>query len=90
MTVVMSMLKVTVRSQRSRSQRSKPNLAFSGMLLKFEFTYGEEMMRNAWYGLEEQSCPIVFHGHLSNFKITPLIKSSILTQIRLFRTVTPV
>ena len=35
-------------------------------------------------------CPIVFQGHLSNFKVTRLKKSSILTQIRRFRTVTPV
>ena len=35
-------------------------------------------------------CPIVFHGHPSNFKVTRLSKSSNLTQIGRFRTVTPV
>ena len=35
-------------------------------------------------------CPIVFEGHPSNFKVTQLKKESILTQIRRFRTVTPV
>ena len=35
-------------------------------------------------------CPIVFEGHPSNFKVTRLKKSSILTQIKRFRTVTPV
>ena len=33
-------------------------------------------------------CPIVFQGHPSNFKVTRLKKSSILTQIGRFRTVT--
>ena len=33
-------------------------------------------------------CPIVFEGHPSNFKFTSKKKSSILTQIRRFRTVT--
>ena len=35
-------------------------------------------------------CPIVFHGHPSNFKVTRLRKLSMLTQIGRFRTVTPV
>ena len=35
-------------------------------------------------------CPIVFQCHPSNFKITRLSKSSNLTQIGRFRTVTPV
>ena len=34
-------------------------------------------------------CPIVFHGHLSNFKVTGDKKSPILTQIGRIRTVTP-
>ena len=34
--------------------------------------------------------PIVFQGHQSNFKVMGLKKSSILTQIGRFRTVTPV
>ena len=35
-------------------------------------------------------CPIVFQGHPSNFEVTRLQKSSNLTQIGLFRTVTQV
>ena len=35
-------------------------------------------------------CPIVFQGHPSNFKVTQLYKSSNLTQIWPFWTVTPV
>ena len=35
-------------------------------------------------------CPIVFEGHPLNFKVTRLKKSSILTKIGRFRTVTPV
>ena len=35
-------------------------------------------------------CPIVFEGHLPNFKVTRLKKCSNLTQIGRFRTVTPV
>ena len=35
-------------------------------------------------------CPIVFQGHPSNCKVTRLKKLSVLTQIRRFRTVTPV
>ena len=35
-------------------------------------------------------CPIIFRGHPSNFKVTRLKKSSNLTQIGRFRTVTPV
>ena len=38
----------------------------------------------------EKRCLIVFEGHLSNFKLKRLKKSSILTQIKHFRTVTPV
>ena len=35
-------------------------------------------------------CPIVFQGHTSNCKVTQLKKSSNLTQVGRFRTVTPV
>ena len=40
-----------VQGQRSRSQRSKPNLAVSGP--QFEFTYGNEIMHTAWSSIEE-------------------------------------
>ena len=46
-----------------------------------------------WYTkleIAQKRCPIVFESHPSNFKVTRLKKSSILTQIRRFRTVTPV
>ena len=122
MTKVRSMEKVRVRGQRSRSQRSHPHLAVSGLYLQFEFKYDDEMMLIAWCCLEEvpycfsrssvkfqghtalkivefdidwafpdckfnlnspmatkwctklevplKRCPIVFQGHLSNFKVT--------------------
>ena len=35
-------------------------------------------------------CPMVFQGHLSNFKVTWLVKSSNLTQIGRFRTLSQV
>ena len=47
MTKVMSMQKVKVRGQRSKSQRSQPNLTVSGLKLKFEYTYDDEMMHIA-------------------------------------------
>ena len=53
MTQVTSMQKFKVRGQRSRWQKSKPNLAVSGPLLKFEFTYDDEMIHRAWCCLEE-------------------------------------
>ena len=142
MTNVRTMQKVKVSGQRSRSQRSQPNLTVSGLYLQFEFTYDDEMMHIAWGFLEKvpycfsgssvkfqdhaalkivefdpnwpfpdsnsslntpmatkwctklevalKRCPIVFQGHLSNFKVTRLKKLSNLTQIGRFRTVTPV
>ena len=51
MTEVMSMQKVKVRSQRSRSQRSQPNLPVSG--LQFEFTFDDEMRQIAWCCLKD-------------------------------------
>ena len=41
------------QGQRSRSQRSKPNLTVSGLWLKFEFTYDDEMKHKARWCLEE-------------------------------------
>ena len=38
----------------------------------------------------KKRCPIVFQGHTSSCKVTRLKKSSILTQIRTFWTVTPI
>ena len=47
MTNLTSMQKVKVRGQRSRSQRSRPNLNVSGLLLQFEFTYDDEIIHIA-------------------------------------------
>ena len=68
MTDVMSMQKVKVRGQRSRSQRSWPHLAVSGPKLQFEFTYGNEMMHKAWCYLGEVPycfwrSSVKFQGH---------------------------
>ena len=65
---VMSMQKVKVRGQRSRSQRSTPNLAVSGLSLQFEFTYGNEIMHTAGISLEEvpycfSRSSVKFQGH---------------------------
>ena len=65
---VMSMQKVKVKGQRSRSQRSTPNLAVSGLLLQFEFTYGNEIMHTAGSSIEEVPCcfsrsSVKFQGH---------------------------
>ena len=64
----MSMQKVKVRGQRSRSQRSTPNLAVSGLWLQFEFTYGNEIMHTAGSSIEEvpycfPRSSIKFQGH---------------------------
>ena len=68
MTEVISMQKVKVRGQRSRSQRSKPTLVVSVLWLQFEFTGGYEMMHKAWSCIEEVShC---FSSHPSNLKVT--------------------
>ena len=68
MTKVRSMQKVKVRGQRSRSQRSQPNVAVSGLSLQFEFTYDDEMMHIAWCCLEEvpycfSRSSVKFQGH---------------------------
>ena len=46
------------------------------------------MMLKVWSSIEE--VPYFFHDHLSNFKVTRDKKSSLLTQIERFLTVTPV
>ena len=56
------------QGQRSRSQRSTPNLTVSGLLLQFEFTYDDEMMHIAWWCLEEVPycfwrSSVKFQGH---------------------------
>ena len=64
----MSMQKVKVEGQRSRSQRSQPNLTVSGLLLQFEFTYDNEIMHMAWWYLGEvpycfSMSSVKFQGH---------------------------
>ena len=53
MTKVRSIQKIKVRGQRSRLQRSNPNLDVSGLYLQLELTYDDEMMQKAWQSLEE-------------------------------------
>ena len=65
---MMSMQKVKVRGQRSRSQRSTSKLVVSGPLLQFEFTYGNEIMHTAGSSIEEvpysfSMSSIKFQGH---------------------------
>ena len=88
LTKVISMQEVNVRGQRSRSQKSWHHLAVSGLLLPFEFTYGNEMMHKAWCCLEE--VPYCFSRSYVKCQGHTAKKSSILTQIRRFQTVTPV
>ena len=68
MTELTSMQKVKVRGQRSRSQRSTPNLAISGPKFQFEFTYDDEIMHRAWRCLGEvpycfSRSSVKFQGH---------------------------
>ena len=53
LTEVVSMQKVKIRGQKSRSSRSKPNLADSRPWLQFELSYSDKMMHKAWCGIEE-------------------------------------
>ena len=76
------------QGQRSRSQRSTPNLAVSRLLFQFEFTYDDEMMHRAWCCLGE--VPYCFLRSSVKFQGRTANKSSILTQIGRFWTVTPV
>ena len=86
MTKVRSLQKVKVRGQRSRSQRSKPNLTVSGPLLQFEFTYDDKMMHKTWSSIEE--VPYCFSRLSIKFQGNMGQKKSTLTQIGRFRTVT--
>ena len=83
---VISMQKVQVRGQRSRSQRSWPHLTVSGPYLQFEFTYGDEMMHKAWCCLGE--VPYCFWRSSVKFQGHTAKKILVLTQIGRFRTVT--
>ena len=77
-TRVRSMQKVKVRGQRSRSQRSRPKLTVSGLLLQFEFTYDDEMIHIGWCCLGEVPycfwrSSVKFQGHtaLKNVEFDP-------------------
>ena len=51
------------RGQRSRSQRSNPNLDVSLPSLQFKFTHGDEMMHRAWCGIGQVPyCSSRSHG----------------------------
>ena len=69
MTEVMSMQKVKVIGQRSRTQRSTPNLAVSELYLQFECTNGNEIMHTAQSSIEEvpycfSRSSVKFQGHM--------------------------
>ena len=75
------------RSPGSKNCRIWPRLGVSGLLLQFEFTNGYEMIHKAWNRIEEgpycfSRSSVKFQGHMAK-------KSSNLTQIWRFRTVTP-
>ena len=77
------------RSHGSKNRRIWPKLGVSRLYLQFEFTNGYEMMHKAWSSMEEvpyyfSMSYVKFQGHMARKK------SSILTQIGRFRTVTPV
>ena len=66
--ITMDQGKVNVRGQRSRSQRSRPNLTVSGLLIQFEFTYDDEILHIAWCCLGEvpycfSRSSVKFQGH---------------------------
>ena len=65
-----------------------PNWAFPDCYWKKEITNGYEMMHKAWSSLEE--VPYCFARSSVKFQGCTALKSSNLTQIRPFRTVTPV
>ena len=83
--------KSSVKFQGHTGQRNHQfwlELSVSGLQLQFEFTDGFEMMHKAWCSKEEVCCcvprsSIKFQGHTAK-------KSSILTYIGHFSTVTPV
>ena len=65
-----------------------PNWAFPDCNSSFESPMATKWCTELEVALKR--CPIVFQGHPSNFKVTYLWKSSNLTQIGRFWTVTPV
>ena len=64
---VMPMQKAKVRTQRSRSQRSKIKL--SGFRT-YSLNSHMAMKSGTQLEVESKRCPIVFPGHLSNFEVT--------------------
>ena len=76
------------RRSRSEVKVTEVKTQLNRLLLRFEFTYDDEMMHKAWWCLEEvpycfSMSSVKFQGHTAK-------KSSILTQFRRFRTVTPI
>ena len=64
------------------------NWAFSDCNLSMNLPMALEWCKEL--NVAQKGCPTVFQGHPSNFKVTRLKKSLILTQIGCCRTVTPV
>ena len=69
-----SKVHVKGQGQRSRSQRSQPNLTVSGLKLQFEFTYDDEMMHIAWCCLED--VPYCFARSSVKFQGNTALKSA--------------
>ena len=76
------------RSHGSKNHQIWPRLGVSGLLLQFEFTNGYKMMHKAWSIKEE--LPYCFWSSSVKFQGHAALKSSNLTQIGRFRTVTQV
>ena len=76
------------RSHGSKNRQIWPRLGVSWLLLQVEFTNGYEMMHKAWSSIEE--VPYCFSRSYVKLQGHTAKKSSILTQIGRFRTVTPV
>ena len=65
-----------------------PNWAFPNCNSRFNLPMATKWCKKLEVALKR--CPIVFQGHMSNFKVTWNKKSSILTRTECFRTATPV
>ena len=76
------------RSHRTKNRRFWPELSVSGLWLEFWFADGFQMMHKAWSNIVE--VPYCFSRSFCKFQGHTRQKTSILTQIWRFRTVTPV
>ena len=82
------LFKVIHRISRSHGSKNRPNWAFpdcnSSLNSPMDLKWCTKL------NVVKKRCPIVFQGHISNFKVTQDKKSPILTRIERFRTVTSV